>query len=165
MSDSCNPTDCSPPGSSVHGILQARILEWVAISFSKGSFWPRDRTRVSCITGRFFTFWATRKTPLPVKHVENMCYQDANHTCLFQLTSSVLRLFLFWNKTAEGLLLSWANFMSSRWCHGKSYFWSRCFSGQVVYELCWHQSLWRPQPWPIVGAPWVSVIERAKVQV
>ena len=37
----CNPVDCSPPGSSIHGILQARILEWVAIPFSRGSFWPR----------------------------------------------------------------------------------------------------------------------------
>ena len=47
-----NPIDCSPPGSSVHGILQARILEWVAIPFSRGSFYPRDGTWVSCIAGR-----------------------------------------------------------------------------------------------------------------
>ena len=53
--------DCSLPGSSVHGILQARILEWVAISFSRGSSWPRDRTPVSCIAGRFFTIWARRE--------------------------------------------------------------------------------------------------------
>ena len=45
----CDPMDCSPPDSSVHGILQARILEWVAISFSRGSSQPRDWTRVSCI--------------------------------------------------------------------------------------------------------------------
>ena len=52
-----DPTDCSPPGSSVHGILQARILEWVATPSSRGSFWPRDRTGVSCISctaGKFF---------------------------------------------------------------------------------------------------------------
>ena len=55
----CNPMDCSPPGSSVHGILWARILEWVAISFSRGSSQPRDRTWVSCIAGRFHTVWAT----------------------------------------------------------------------------------------------------------
>ena len=48
------PVDCSPPGSSVHGILQARILEWVVISFSRGSSQPRDRTRVSCFAGRHF---------------------------------------------------------------------------------------------------------------
>ena len=56
-----DPIDCSPPGSSVHGILQARILEWVAIPFSRGSSWPRDRTWVSRIAGRFFTIWATRE--------------------------------------------------------------------------------------------------------
>ena len=56
----CNPVDCSPPGSSVHGIMQARIQEWVAIPFSRGSSWPRDWIPVSCIAGRFFTIWATR---------------------------------------------------------------------------------------------------------
>ena len=54
----CNPVDCSPPGSSVHGILQARILEWVAIWFSKGSSWAKDWTWVSCVAGGFFTIWA-----------------------------------------------------------------------------------------------------------
>ena len=51
----CDAMDCNPPGSSVHGILQARILEWVAIPSSRGSSGPRDRTQVSYITGRFFT--------------------------------------------------------------------------------------------------------------
>ena len=53
--------DSSPPGSSVHGILQARILEWIDISFSRESFWPRDPTQVSWIVGRFFTIWAIRE--------------------------------------------------------------------------------------------------------
>ena len=57
----CNCMDCSPSGSSVHGILQARILEWIAISFYRGSSQPRDWTWVSCVAGRFFTFWATRE--------------------------------------------------------------------------------------------------------
>ena len=61
MSYSCDPMDCSPPGSFVHWILQVRILEWVAISFSRGSSWPRDRTQVFCIIGRFFTNWAMRE--------------------------------------------------------------------------------------------------------
>ena len=56
----CNPMDCSLPGSSVHGISQARILEWVAMSFSKGSSQHRNQTWVSCIAGRFFTVWAIR---------------------------------------------------------------------------------------------------------
>ena len=57
----CDPTDCSPPVSTVHGILQARILEWVAIPFSRGSSWPRNRTQVSRTAGRFLTIWASRK--------------------------------------------------------------------------------------------------------
>ena len=51
----CDPMDCSPPGSSVHGISQARILEWVTISSSRGSSQPRERIQLSCIAGRFFT--------------------------------------------------------------------------------------------------------------
>ena len=55
----CDPMDDSPPGSSVYGISQARILEWVAIPFSRGSSLPRDWTQVSCFAGRIFTIWAT----------------------------------------------------------------------------------------------------------
>ena len=58
----CDPMDCGLPGSSFHGIFQARILEWVAISFSRGSSRPRDWTRVShIIVSRRFTIWATRE--------------------------------------------------------------------------------------------------------
>jgi len=57
----CDPMDCSLPGSSVHGIFQARVLEWVAISFSRESSRPKDRTRVSLIAGLRFTIWATRE--------------------------------------------------------------------------------------------------------
>ena len=64
----CNPTDCSPPGSSVHGILQTRILEWGAMPFSRESSWPRDQTRVSCIIGGFFTIWAPGKPKLLFPH-------------------------------------------------------------------------------------------------
>ena len=57
----CDPMDCSLPGSSVYGILQARILEWVAIPFSRGSSQLSNRTQVSRVTGRFFTVVATRE--------------------------------------------------------------------------------------------------------
>ena len=60
----CDPVDCSLPGSSLYGILQARVLEWVAISFSRGSSRPRYLTRVSCIPGRRFNLWATSKVIL-----------------------------------------------------------------------------------------------------
>ena len=59
----CDPKACNLPGFSVHGIFQANVLEWVAISFSRGSSWSRDRTQVSCIAGRRFTLWATREAP------------------------------------------------------------------------------------------------------
>ena len=58
----CDPMDCCLPGSSVHGIVQARILEWVAISFSRGSSQPRAWTWVSHIASRLFTVWATRES-------------------------------------------------------------------------------------------------------
>ena len=56
-----SPTLCDPMDYTVHGILQARILEWVAFPFSRGSSKPRDQIQVSCIAGRFFTNWAIRK--------------------------------------------------------------------------------------------------------
>ena len=60
----CDPMDCSPPGSSLHGILQAKILEWVALPSSRGSSQPRDWTQISYIgffKGGFFTIWATKE--------------------------------------------------------------------------------------------------------
>ena len=65
----CNSVDCSSPGSSVHGILQARILKWVAIPFSRWSYRPRDQTRVSCTAGGFFT---TEPSGKPYLHCSNL---------------------------------------------------------------------------------------------
>ena len=62
----CDPVDCSPPGFSVHGILQVRILEWLAIPFSRGSSWPRDWSHISCISGRFFTVRPTKEVPYSI---------------------------------------------------------------------------------------------------
>ena len=70
--------DCSLPGSSVHGISQARIVEWVAIAFSRGSSWPRDRTWVSWIVGRRFTIWATRE----VKSNQSESESEVAQSCL-----------------------------------------------------------------------------------
>ena len=67
----CDPMDCSLPGSSIRGILQARVLEWVAVSFSRRSFQPRDRTRVSRIAGRRFNLWATREGVLILFYYRN----------------------------------------------------------------------------------------------
>ena len=59
----CDPVDCSPPGSSVHGIFQARVLEWGAISFSKGSSRPRDQTQVSCIVRKMLYLLSHQGSP------------------------------------------------------------------------------------------------------
>ena len=68
----CNSMDYSPPGSSVHGILQTRILEWVAMPSSRKSSQPRDWTQVSHIAGRFVTILATREAQSPHK-LSNLC--------------------------------------------------------------------------------------------
>ena len=64
-----DPMDCSPPGSSVHGILQARILEWVAISFSRRSSWPGDQTLISCISclGRWIPYHGGTREVCPIQ--------------------------------------------------------------------------------------------------
>ena len=59
----CDSMNCSPPGCSVHGIFQARILEWVAISFSRGSSWPRDGTHIFCTDRWILYHWAIREAP------------------------------------------------------------------------------------------------------
>ena len=90
----CNPKGCSPPGSSVHGILQATILEWVAIPFSRGSSQLRDQIQVSWIAGGFFTIWATRKAPLKCKN-----YVLSHFSCI--------RLFATYGLQPARLLCPW----------------------------------------------------------
>ena len=83
----CNPMDCSLPGSSVHGIFQAIVLEWIAISFSKGPSQPRDWTRVSRIVDRCFTVWTT-------KYIHIMEYHSTikkEETCFLQQHGWTLR--------------------------------------------------------------------------
>ena len=107
--------DCSPPGFSVHGIFQARVLEWVAISFSRGSSQPRDRTRVSHTAGRCFTVWATREAhgkayilpnlPHYKKYTPETCKPPYNsHTlprcllCLYQIVPKSLTIDPWWTQ-------------------------------------------------------------------
>ena len=87
----CDPMDCSLPGSSLHGILQVRILEWkkkkrilewIAIPFSRGSSWPRDWTQVSCVAGSLFTVWATGKTTAKKDSTVNILIRKPLHSSL-----------------------------------------------------------------------------------
>jgi len=70
----CDPKDCSQLGSTVHGILQARILEWFPISFSRRPSQRKDQTQISCIAGWFFTIWATREDSWETKATHIECY-------------------------------------------------------------------------------------------
>ena len=90
--------DCSPPGSSIHGISQARILEWVAISFSRGFSWSRDRTHVPCMADRFFT------SEPPGKPSIVFCASDLPSSLLMQVGMT----------GAGGLFLR--TFLSQVWC-------------------------------------------------
>ena len=88
----CDSMDCSPPGSSVHGILQARILEWDTIPFCRGSSWPRDRTQVSSIEGNFFIIWATREAHsinTPVSHFSHVWLCATAETAAHQAPPSL----------------------------------------------------------------------------
>ena len=76
----CNPLDCSPPCSSIHWISQAKILEWVAISFSSVPSQPRNQTQVPCIAGRFFINWATREAPQFLHRGANIESNFTNYT-------------------------------------------------------------------------------------
>ena len=112
MSDSLRPQrvacqDCSSPGSSVHGIVQARLMEWVAISFSRRSSRPRDWTQISCIVGRFFTSWATKVTltynkisgPRLLKVIQHIPANDRCNECKRKLRSPYPRP---WESHASG---------------------------------------------------------------
>ena len=89
----CNPM--SLPGSSVHGILQAKILKWLAIPFSRGSSRPRHWIQFSCIAGRFFTVWATGK-PL-----NNDAGIYKNHIATFMLNGTTLKQLYPWNQEPD----------------------------------------------------------------
>ena len=91
----CDPVRCRLPGSSVHGIVQARILEWGAISFSKGSSQPRDQTQVSCIAARLFTIWATRESQGWIYSVFILSNKHIAHYRLHDILVMAMLLFSF----------------------------------------------------------------------
>ena len=116
----CDPMDCSLPGSFIHGIFQARVLEWVAISFSRGSSWPRDWTQVSLIESRCFTVWATREVPHSVLYCAHLCMKCSLVISNFlkeicNLSRSIIFLYFF------ALITILAQFSSSGFCNPQIY--------------------------------------------
>ena len=117
----CDLVDCSLPGFSLHRILQARILEWVAIFFSRGSSWPRDRTQVSRIAGRRFNLWGTREALNSMNMWLNL---DAASQFSFALPNVMT---LFWTLPSFFIQYLFPLIISSsfnriglpRWCSGE----------------------------------------------
>ena len=115
------PLDCSPPGSSVHGIFQTWILEWVAMLSSRGSSWPRDQTCiacVSCISNRFFTTEQLGKLHIKIYNTKYICIT----VCACSVMSKSWRPYGLWSATVHGTLhgvsqarkLEWVAISSSR---------------------------------------------------
>ena len=109
----CDPISCSPAASSVHGIFQAWILEWVAISFSRESSWCRDWTQVSRITGRYFIVWATREAQVPQSPEYYLCGTDDGFYCGKQ--------HLRWPCDAHHLVVYDPLLLSMIWYHSSDY--------------------------------------------
>ena len=86
-----NSMDCSLPDSFVHGIFQARILEWVVIPFSRGSSWSKNQTQVSWIAGRFFTIWATREALVWLMYCKRLLFMEGKKALFYMHWDSVLK--------------------------------------------------------------------------
>ena len=137
----CDHMDYSPPGPSVRGILQARILEWVAIPFSRGSSWPRDQIWVSSITGGFFNVWATLDiNPLLVKLFENSFSLSVDYLIILQIVSFAVQKLL--HLIRSHLFTLAFIFALGGWSKKKKYCFDLC---QRVYCLCFPLGgLWFP---------------------
>ena len=122
----CEPMGCSLPGSSVHGIFQAIVLEWIAISFSRGSSQPGDQTWVSCIAARFFTIWATGETLISRKRhcladivlASAICSMSGSHSASFPKLRERYHCNLLsaWSPAVSGVVpLPWAPELKWEW--------------------------------------------------
>ena len=118
--------DCRPPGFSIHGISQARIQDFVAISFSTGSSWPRDQTPILCISRRILYHWATPGKPFV--SVTSVYFQFALYASFITLPS-LLHL--------KGILIS--DLLQSPFCCSHSHFPSGTVSFRDCWELRWGQ--------------------------
>ena len=145
MCDSLWSYDCSLPGSSIYEIFQARVLGWVAISFSRGSSWPRDQAQVSCIAGRCFTIWATREARMGIilyeapdlhgwRPIRNHLWCGLNHLWSF--------LFINW------IIMKWfivdldkIGYGGCKWSQVKV--WVFAFISVWTFPMiCWESSMW-----------------------
>ena len=158
----CDPMDCSPPGSSVLGIFQARILEWLAIAFSRGCPQPRNWSRVSHCAGTFFTIWASREDCMCHTHVFNS--QDKVNwkpQCTSVTVQRVLRIPGMKRIGDRGFICSWLSlvpctkhasckpmvawpYFSRQWPNVTIDLWqSALFPGFHSLDITWKFGKWR----------------------
>ena len=101
----CDPMDCNPTGSSVHGIFQARILEWVAIAYSRGTSWPRDQTCISCVSyiGRQILYhWITWDVHKHIQRQRKVSVSEDVTTITCDTTITSQPLWILWNRGIRG---------------------------------------------------------------
>ena len=130
----CDPMDCSLQGSSIHGIFHARVLEWIAISFSRGSSQPRDWTSVSHIAGRGFTVWATKEAPREWR------YPQLKVRSYIQITSILNMIFFEDVLWARNFCHEFYKMLRQASCHAML----SCFSHVRLFATLWtvaHQSM------------------------
>ena len=131
--------DCNLPGSSIHVIFQARVLEWVAISCPRGSFRPRDRTQVSSIAGRRFTIWATREVWSLLKFLSTESVMLSNHLILchpllpLSLVLPIIRVF----SSESALHIRWPNYWSFSFSNSSS----NEYSSVISFWIDWFDLL------------------------
>ena len=105
----CIPGDHSPPGSTVYGIFWARILQWAAVSSSKGSSRPRDQTWTSCIAGRFFTIWAIKEVPSLWIIIDKSIHSIKLHkSAYFPCTLFMIQVVIFFSNGRSHMRWMWA---------------------------------------------------------
>ena len=158
--------DCSPSGSSVHGVLQVRILEWVAISFSRGSSQLRDRTQVSRISGRLFTNWTTREA-LKINKQKKLKQSQG----IIIMTSQVLLWRSSWRRR-ETPFLVWQEL--SQWemviVHPMKslYSWNFCSSSGLYHRHSTFLLLFlrdSSSPWYKGTCMWLTTVANCKLQL
>ena len=132
--------DCSPPGSSVHGIFQARILEWVAISSSRGPSQPRNQTRISCMGRQRLYHWATWEAQVYISlhiTINKVCNKrnvlESNHP---PSTSTLVRGKIFFLKTSPRCQKGWGPLVKRVLHGGEAAF---CIVGCLVRPWCWER--------------------------
>ena len=137
----CDPMDSSSPGSSVHGVLQTRILKWVAMPFSRGSSWSRDQTWVSHIAGSLLTVWATKEAWFGLRdgfdsRIQIMCICLVHNKHLKVLESLISLVFTYWHCCCKYMLFKRIEKSKRCFFYVTVFLWVLKLLGQISIIVC-----------------------------